>query len=78
MICLPNPYSDQSMLAAQVEALGAGLALDGDNATVEEIAQAVKRVVSEQSYFAVAKRLAGVIRAAQADDRAASILERLL
>jgi UDP:flavonoid glycosyltransferase YjiC (YdhE family) len=78
MICLPNPYSDQSMLAAQVEALGAGLALVGDNAAVEEIAQAVKRVMSDPSYFAAAKRLADAIRAAQGGYRAASMLERLL
>jgi UDP:flavonoid glycosyltransferase YjiC (YdhE family) len=78
MICLPNPYSDQSMLAAQVEALVAGLALDGDNATVEEIAQAVKRVMSDPSYFSAAKQLAGEIKEMQGSYRAASILEQLL
>jgi UDP:flavonoid glycosyltransferase YjiC (YdhE family) len=78
MVCLPNPYSDQPMLAAQVEALGAGLALDGDNATVEEIARAVKQVMSGPSYLAAAKRLAGAIKAAQGGDRAASMLEQLL
>jgi UDP:flavonoid glycosyltransferase YjiC (YdhE family) len=78
MICLPNPYSDQSMLAAQVESLSAGLALDGDGATVEEIARAVKRVMSGPSYFAAATRLASAIMAAQGCSRAASMLEQLL
>ncbi len=77
MICLPNPYSDQPMLAAQVEALGAGLALDGDNATVDEIAQAVRRVMIDPSYFAAAGRLADAIKAAHGAERAASLLERI-
>ncbi len=78
MVCLPNTYSDQPMLAVQVEAIGAGLALDGDNATVEEIAQAAKQVISDPSYFATARRLAGEIKAAQDGDQAVSMLERLL
>ncbi len=78
MICLPNPYSDQPMLSAQVEALGAGLALDGDNAPVEEIARAVKRIMDDPSYCAAAKRLAVAMREVHAGDRAASILEQLL
>jgi MGT family glycosyltransferase len=78
MICLPNADSDQPKLAAQVESLGAGLALDGDNATVEEIAGAVDRIMSNPSYFAAAERLAGAIKASQGSIRAASMLERLL
>jgi UDP:flavonoid glycosyltransferase YjiC (YdhE family) len=78
MICLPNPYSDQPMLAAQVETISAGLALDGDNATAEEIAQAVKRIMGDSSYFTVAKRLAGEIKVMQGGNRAASMLEQLL
>ncbi len=78
VICLPNPYSDQPMLSAQVEALGAGLALDGDNATVEEIAQAVKQIMGDPSYCAAAKRLAVAIRETHGGDWAASMLEQLL
>ena len=77
MICLPNPYSDQAMLAAQVEALGAGLALDGDNATVDDIAHAIKRVMSDPSYFTAAKRLADSIMATRSGEQAASMLEQL-
>jgi UDP:flavonoid glycosyltransferase YjiC (YdhE family) len=78
MVCLPNTYSDQPMLAAHLGSLGVGLALDGDNATVDEIAQAVKRVMSDPSFFATASRLAGAIKAARGGDRAASMLEQLL
>jgi UDP:flavonoid glycosyltransferase YjiC (YdhE family) len=78
MVCLPNTYSDQPLLAAQVESLGAGLALDGDKAIVEEIAQAVKRVSSDPSYSTTAMRLDGAIKAAQGTNRAASMLEQLL
>lgn len=78
MVCLPNTKSDQPGIAAQLEALGAGLVLDGEHATVEEIAKAVERVVGDQSYSAAARRLADAIKAARAAEQAASLLEGLL
>jgi UDP:flavonoid glycosyltransferase YjiC (YdhE family) len=78
MVFLPNKLSDQPEVAAQVEALGAGLVLDGDNATVEEITQAVERVLSEPSYRTAAQGLANAIKAAQGAKSAAKLMEQLI
>ena len=78
MVCLPNQQSDQPGLAARVQALGAGLALDGDRATAEEIAQAIKQVLADPAAYAAAGRIAAGIRAMQPAARAAAILESLL
>jgi len=77
LVCLPNPAADQPALAAQVEALGAGLALDGESATVAEIAGAVEQVLTDQSYADAARRLAHVIADTPGGATAASRLERL-
>ncbi len=60
-----------------MEALGAGLALDGDNATVDEIVRAVRRVMSDLSYFAMAGRRVDGVSRAPGPERAASLLERI-
>ena len=77
VVSLPNPAADQPGIAAQVEALGAGRALDGESATPEEIAQAVDQVLRDRSYAVSAKRLAAVIAAAPGVETAAARLERL-
>lgn len=61
LVCLPNPVADQPGIAARVEALGAGRALDGDNASADEIGAAVRQVLDNSSYAAAARHLATVI-----------------
>lgn len=77
LVCLPNPVADQPGIASQVEALGAGRALDGDNASADEIGAAVRQVLDDSSYGAAARRLATVISetngARSAADRLAEV-----
>jgi len=77
LVCLPNWPSDQPMIAAQVETLGAGRALDGETATVEEIAQAVNDVLTNPAYGAAASRLAEEIATTHGAAEATSRLLRL-
>lgn len=78
LVCLPNPLiADQVPLAAQVERLGAGRALDGEVASAEDIARAVDAVLADHSYAAAAGRLAAKIAATSGAMAAATRLERL-
>ena len=61
MLCLPNPVADQPILARQVQNLGAGLALEGDTATVGEIRDAAERILTDKSYSGQARELAVAI-----------------
>jgi UDP:flavonoid glycosyltransferase YjiC (YdhE family) len=61
LVALPNFGADQQALAQQVATLGAGVALDGDNATPAEIADACRRVVTDGGYAKSARHLAEVI-----------------
>lgn len=78
LVCLPNAAADQPALAAQVAALGAGQTLDGDGAGPAEIAAAVDRVLTDQSYTVAARRLAKAIANAPGPSEAAALLERLV
>jgi len=75
LVCLPNVTSDQPALAAQVAALGAGIALDGDTASPAAIGRAVITTLTDSSFTSAARRLAGAIDAAQASKTAATWLE---
>lgn len=77
MVCLPNPAADQPALAAQVQALGAGITVDGENATPADIAGAVHRVLAHPSYAAAAQKLAKAIAAAPGAAMAVRQLEEL-
>jgi UDP:flavonoid glycosyltransferase YjiC (YdhE family) len=77
MVCLPNPAADQPALAARVQALGAGLALDGESATAAEIGAAVQHVLADKSFAAAARRLADAIAAAPGAAAVAHRLEQL-
>lgn len=77
MICLPNPAADQPALAGRVQALGAGIALDGENATAVEIAAAVHQVLAHASYASAARRLAKTIATARSQSIVARRLEAL-
>jgi MGT family glycosyltransferase len=77
LVCLPNArIADQVPLAAQVEQLGAGRALDGDLATAEEIGSAVVEVLANPTYRASARELARLISTTTGAVEAASRLER--
>jgi hypothetical protein len=54
-----NPAADQPLLAAQVQALGAGIALDGEAVTPDEIRADIAEVLTESRYRAASQRLAG-------------------
>ena len=77
LVCLPNPAADQPALAAQVQALGAGLALDGETATAAEISAAVDEVLADPSYASRARSLAGLIAAARGPAAAVDRLQQL-
>jgi UDP:flavonoid glycosyltransferase YjiC (YdhE family) len=77
LVCLPNRTSDQPALAAQLAALGAGVALDGDATTPEDIRAAVATVLSDASYATAARRLAAMISDAQSAAASVSMLERV-
>jgi UDP:flavonoid glycosyltransferase YjiC (YdhE family) len=75
LVCLPNVMSDQPGLAAQVAALGAGIALDGDTASPAAIGTAVMTTLTDSSFTSAARSLAGVIDAVHASETAATWLE---
>ena len=76
IVALPNQAADQPYLAALVQQLGAGLALDGE-ADPAAIRMAVRKVMSGPSYRAAAGRLAIEIQAAPGVPLAVAELERL-
>jgi len=75
LLCLPNRAADQPILATQVQALGAGLTLDGDDATPAQILAATKQLLTDRSYTAKARLLAGTIAAAPGISGAVEQLE---
>ena len=77
MLCLPNPGADQPVLAMQVQALGCGLSLDGDNASLAEIRAAAERLITDTSYGLNARRLADTISRAPGVSAAVLRLEHL-
>jgi hypothetical protein len=62
MVVVPL-FADQPYNAARVEAIGAGIALDGGPAAVAGLAGALERVLSEESYQRCARAAAGEIAA---------------
>ena len=76
IVALPNPAADQPFLAARVQQLGAGLALDGESGP-RAIRNAVREVMTQPSYAAAAAKLAIVIQAAPGVGGAVVELERL-
>ncbi len=76
VVALPNPAADQPFLAARLQKLGAGIALDGE-AQPDAIRAAVNEVMRQPSYAAAAGGLADAIRSARGAVGAADELERL-
>lgn len=77
MVFLPNPAADQPALAAQVAEHGAGIALDGENATAAQIRAAVGSLLADPEYRVAAARLGSVINTAPGAAGAADLLESL-
>ena len=61
VVTLPNQAADQPALAQQVAKLGAGLNLDGDHATAEQIQTAVHQILHITAHQAAAASLANHI-----------------
>lgn len=76
LVALPNPVADQPFLAATIQQLGAGRALDGESGP-EAIRRAVQEVLRRPSYAAAAGNLALTIQAAPGAAGAADELEQL-
>jgi MGT family glycosyltransferase len=76
IVGLPYPAADQPFLAARVQALGAGVALDGESSPAV-IKSAVRDVLARRSFRDAAARLAAVIRVAPGATGAADVLEQL-
>ena len=76
LVALPNPVADQPFLAATIQQLGAGLALDGESGPAA-IRTAVQEVMGQPSYAAAASNLAVAIHASPGASGAAVELERL-
>lgn len=76
LVALPNPMAVQPFLAATIQALGAGLALDGESGPAA-IRAAVQEVIGQPSYASAAANLAIAIRDSPGAQGAAVELERL-
>jgi MGT family glycosyltransferase len=73
---LPYPAADQPFLAARIQALGAGVAMDGESSPAI-IKKAVRDLLDRPSYREAAARLGRAIRAAPGAAGAANVLEQL-
>jgi MGT family glycosyltransferase len=73
---LPYPAADQPFLAARVQALGAGVAMDGESSPAV-IKSAVRDLLDRLSFREAAARLGESIRAAPGAAGAADVLEQL-
>ena len=76
IVGLPNPAADQPFLAARIQEIGAGIALDGESGP-ETIRTAAREVLSQPSYKEAARGLAAMIRAMPGATGAAAVLEQL-
>jgi UDP:flavonoid glycosyltransferase YjiC (YdhE family) len=73
---LPYPAADQPLLAARIQALGAGVALDGESSAVI-IKSTVRDLLDQPSFREAAVRLGRSIGAAPGAAGAADVLEQL-
>ena len=73
---LPYPAADQPYLAARIQALGAGVAMDGESSPAI-IKSAVRDLLDQPSFREAAVRLGRTIRAAPGPGGAADVLEQL-
>jgi MGT family glycosyltransferase len=73
---LPNPAADQPFLAARIQALGAGIAMEGESSP-PIIKSAVRDLLERPSFREAAARLGRAIRVAPGAAGAADVLEQL-
>ena len=73
---LPYAAADQPFLAARIQALGAGLAMDGESSPAV-IKSAVRDLLDRPAFRVAASRLGRAIRAAPGAGGAADVLEQL-
>jgi UDP:flavonoid glycosyltransferase YjiC (YdhE family) len=76
-LCLPQA-ADQFINAGQGAAAGAALALGPAEASAGAIADALGRLLREESFAAAARRVAAEIEAMPGPDEVAGVLERLV
>lgn len=77
VVCLPNMAADQPILAAHLAARGAGVALDGDDATPAEIRAAVDDVFADNGFCDAAGIIAKAIEASPGAGGAVELLTGL-
>jgi MGT family glycosyltransferase len=73
---LPYPAADQPFLAARIQSLGAGIALDGESSPAG-IKSAVRDLLDRPSYRHAAAHVGQIIRATPGAAGAADVLEQL-
>jgi UDP:flavonoid glycosyltransferase YjiC (YdhE family) len=75
-LCLPQG-ADQFLNAAAVASSGAGISLVPGEVTPETVADAVSRLLGDDSFAAAARRVSASIASMPAPDDVAAVLERL-
>lgn len=76
LLGMPNQAADQPFLARRIQDLGAGLALAGDDSG--EIRSVARKILTQPSYAAAARRLGAAVKALPGAGGAALELERAL
>lgn len=77
LLCMPGVAADQPVMAARVEALGAGKMVPADT-DASQLRDAAAQVLAEASYRQAARRLADVLARTDGAATAASVLESRL
>lgn len=80
LVCLPNMKHqfDQHSLASQIQAIGAGIALNELSATPVEIRRSVATILQEHTYREAAQLLLQIIMQAAPPSKAVAMIEHLL
>ena len=76
MVVVPL-FADQPWNAERIDALGAGIALQGGPAAIRQIGDAANRVLREPSYRATAQGIASAMRALPPVDAAVAVVREL-
>lgn len=76
MVAIPL-FADQPYNAARVAAIGAGIALEGGPAAIAGLAEALRRVLSEESYRRGARAVAEEVRRLPPAEESVSFLEEV-
>jgi len=74
LLCIPGIGADQPVIAARVEALGAGTMISAD-ADASQLRDAAAQVLANAGYRQAARRLASALAGVDGAATAASVLE---